>query len=83
MDLLIGWERYLPRIETNGERAIVRPKRSAEGTCAHGGIISEILVRVFTVQTRVLNVGMSVSSDLVASLHEVSVRVIVVVDMVW
>ena len=82
MDLLIGWERYLARIETDSNRTIVRPKSSTEGTCTHGGIITEVLVGEFTVQTRVLNVGMPVGSNLIASLHQIGERVIIVVDVV-
>ena len=82
MDLLIDRERYLARIETDGKRTIVSPKRSTEGTGTHGGIIPEVLVRVFTVQGRVLDIGVPVCSNLVSSLHEIRERVIVVVDMV-
>ena len=82
MNVLVLWERNLPSVQSDVDATLISPKRSAIGTRADGRFTSEIGVGVFTVQCRVLNVGVAKGRYFIASLECIGKGVIVVVLLV-
>ncbi len=82
MNVLVLWEWNLPSVQSDVDATLIGPKRSTIGTGADGWLTGEIGVCVFTVQCRVLNVGVSKGGHFVTGLELVGVGVIVVVLVV-
>ena len=82
MNVLVHRERNLTSVQSDVDATLIGPKRSAVGTCADGWFTGEIGVCVFTVQCRVLNVGVAKGRYFVASLEFIGEGVVVVVLLV-
>ena len=81
--LLVLGKRHLSGVQCHVDATLVRPKGSAVGSCAHGGFTGEVGVRVFAVNGRVLDVGVTESGDFASGLEHVCEGVVVVVGVVW
>ena len=82
VDLLILSKRHLSGVQGHVDAAFIGPKGSTEGTCADGRFACKVGVRVFTVHSGVLHVGVAKGGDFATGLEPVRVGVVVVVGVV-